>query len=93
MQKLNALGFQKRLVDGSMVCRCTCSPELQLNMPTLALELHAPSLVQPSLLRSSLKQSSLTCYCSGPLQFVGEKKPYKTIEQLWDGEVETVTEE
>jgi hypothetical protein len=27
------------------------------------------------------------------LQFVGEKKPYKTVEQLWDGEVETVAEE
>ncbi len=33
-----------------------------------------------------------TCLCCF-LQFVGEKKPYKNISQLWDGEVEASAHE
>ena len=34
----------------------------------------------------------LTCLCCF-LQFVGDKKPYKNISQLWDGEVEASANE
>ncbi len=36
--------------------------------------------------------TSLMCLCCF-LQFVGEKKPYKNISQLWDGEVEASANE